>query len=110
MNNKHPRLVRESRTIAVMVEMYCKDNHRQPNLCAGCRELMDYSAERLEKCPFQEGKTTCVKCKVHCYQKEMRERVRVVMRYAGPRMLLKHPALAIFHLIDGARKEPVKKK
>jgi hypothetical protein len=34
----------------------------------------------------------------------MRERVREVMRYAGPRMLLHHPWLAICHLVDGIAK------
>jgi hypothetical protein len=36
----------------------------------------------------------------------MRERVRVAMRYAGPRMLFRHPIMALLHLIDGLRKEP----
>jgi hypothetical protein len=31
----------------------------------------------------------------------MREQVRVVMRYAGPRMLTRYPILAIMHLFDG---------
>lgn len=30
----------------------------------------------------------------------MRERVKQVMRYAGPRMMLKHPLLALQHLFD----------
>ncbi len=34
----------------------------------------------------------------------MRERVRVVMRTAGPRMIWKHPILAIRHVIDGRQK------
>jgi hypothetical protein len=29
----------------------------------------------------------------------MRERIRQVMRYAGPRMLFNHPILSVFHLI-----------
>jgi hypothetical protein len=64
--------------------------------------------ERLRRCPFQEGKTTCAKCPIHCYKPTMRERVRVVMRYAGPRMMLRHPSLAMWHLFDGRRKEPLK--
>ncbi len=37
----------------------------------------------------------------------MRERVRAVMRYAGPRMLLCHPILALLHLRDGlTRRRP----
>jgi hypothetical protein len=31
----------------------------------------------------------------------MREAVREVMRYAGPRMALRHPILAFLHLLDG---------
>jgi hypothetical protein len=37
----------------------------------------------------------------------MRDDIRAVMRYAGPRMLLHHPILAVQHLIDGWRKHPV---
>jgi hypothetical protein len=33
----------------------------------------------------------------------MRETIRIVMRYAGPRMLVYHPILAIQHLLDGMR-------
>jgi len=38
----------------------------------------------------------------------MRERIRSVMRYAGPRMMYRHPLLAFHHLIDGMRKAPSK--
>ncbi|MBN2412736.1 nitrous oxide-stimulated promoter family protein [candidate division KSB1 bacterium] len=30
--------------------------------------------------------------------------VRRVMRYAGPRMLLRHPVLTFWHVVDGRRK------
>ena len=40
---------------------------------------------------------------------EMRTKVREVMKHAGPRMLFKHPVLAIKHLLDG-RKKPEKPK
>jgi hypothetical protein len=68
---------------------------------------MNYALERLKKCPFQGGKTTCAKCPVHCYKPKMREKIRIVMRYSGPRMLYHHPVLAIFHLIDSRRKQPI---
>lgn len=101
----HPRLQREQKTIDVMIAMYCKDHHgAQGELCDECSALQAYAHQRLEKCPYQEHKTTCANCPTHCYQKEMREKIKIVMRYAGPRMLLKHPWLAIMHLIDGFRK------
>jgi hypothetical protein len=30
----------------------------------------------------------------------MREQIRRVMRYSGPRMIIHHPVLAIWHYID----------
>ena len=104
----HPRLAREARTIQLMVKLYCHNHHHRAagSLCADCQELIDYALLRLEKCPFQENKSTCAHCAVHCYQRSMRERVRVVMRWAGPRMLLHHPILAVLHLLDGFRPAP----
>ncbi len=108
MSDKHPRMNRENKTIAVMIALYCQDRHGTAELCPGCRLLLDYARERLEKCPFQEGKTTCARCPVHCYKPAMRERVRAVMRYSGPRMTYRHPVMAIQHLLDGRRKEPLR--
>jgi len=104
----HPRMRRERQTLQAMVAIYCRDlHHPAPQaLCARCQALCDYALERLDRCPFQENKSTCVNCAVHCYQREIREQVREVMRYAGPRMLLRHPILAIGHLVDGKRKAP----
>jgi hypothetical protein len=101
------RIQRESRTVEVMIALYCRDNHKTAGLCPECRELNDYALERLRKCPFQEGKTTCAKCPVHCYNTEMRDKIRKVMRYSGPRMIFRHPIMAVQHLIDSRRNKPV---
>ena len=79
-------------------------------LCADCAALLSYAGQRLERCPFQENKPTCANCTVHCYNAQMRARIREVMRYAGPRMLLRHPVLAVHHLLDGRRPAPQLKK
>jgi predicted amidophosphoribosyltransferase len=109
LKNRASRIQRESQTIEVMISLYCRHQHRAQDLCPDCRELLAYAQKRLEKCPFQEGKTACGKCPVHCYKPEMRARVRQVMRYSGPRMIYSHPVTAIRHLIDGRRKKPEKR-
>jgi hypothetical protein len=109
MAKMHPKISREIKTVKAMISLYCRDNHRNNVLCPGCTELADYALERLTRCPFQEGKTTCAKCPAHCYEPRMREKIRAVMRYSGPRMTFHHPVLALFHLIDGRRKRPVKR-
>jgi len=98
--------VREQKTMTAMLHLYCKDQHGSSSSGPDCQELLDYAMGRLEGCPFQEDKTTCVKCPVHCYKPAMCVRIRQVMRYAGPCMLVKHPALAAWHLIDEFRTKP----
>jgi len=109
MRNLHPRLAREARTLRAMIDIYCRGQHgTRSQLCADCAELRDYALARLDRCPFQEQKPTCANCTVHCYKPVMRERVRAVMRYAGPRMIWRHPILALLHLlVDSRRPAPV---
>lgn len=102
-----PRIDRERRTVAAMVRIYCRGRHGTAvGLCPECAKLLGYAHARLEGCRFQEGKPTCGGCAIHCYRPDMRERIREVMRYAGPRMLLRHPVMAVRHLIDGRRRPP----
>jgi hypothetical protein len=108
VDKRHPRITREGKTIAVMIDLYCGSQHRSDRPCAECSELLVYTNERLEECPFQEGKTTCAKCPVHCFKPAMRGKIKTVMRYSGPRMLHRHPILAVRHFIDRSRKEPIR--
>jgi hypothetical protein len=104
-----PSLEREATTLRKMIDLFCETEHDQrTSLCPACEELWNYARERLRRCPFQEGKTTCAKCPVHCYRPDMRERVRHVMRTAGPRMMTRHPLMALRHLWDGRREKPIR--
>ncbi len=100
------RLEREKKTIQIMIKMYCVDHHNSnaDELCTECDVLWNYAQKRLFRCPFGEDKPTCAKCPVHCYKPEMRNQVREIMRYAGPRMIIKHPVLAFWHIIDGFKR------
>lgn len=107
------RLGRERQTIRAMIGIYCRGHHTAEDgaadgLCADCRELIDYAMKRLDRCPFGENKTTCARCTIHCYKPVMRQRIREVMRYAGPRMIAHHPILSVLHKIDGLTKRPQK--
>ena len=91
-----------------MIALYCRKNHKEyekGELCPQCRKLLDYARARSQHCPFMEQKTFCSNCKVHCYKPEMREQIRSVMRFSGPRMLLYHPLLALWHVISSVREK-----
>ncbi len=103
------RRARELKMIGAMLRLYCS-GHGHPKgepLCTDCAELLEYSTRRLERCVFGDSKPTCTNCLVHCYSVEQRERIREVMRWAGPRMTLRHPVLAFLHLLDGRRPAPM---
>lgn len=101
------RLAREWQTMTAMVRIFCRDQHHPAGgLCPECQQFLDYANVRLERCRFGEEKPTCVNCPVHCYQRERREQARVVMRYAGPRMVWEHPIMSLRHWLDGFRQAP----
>jgi hypothetical protein len=104
-----PRLARELQTMQVMLRIACRDRHgASAGLCADCESLLGYATRRLALCPYGADKPTCANCRIHCYGRRQREQVRDMMRYAGPRMIWRHPYLAVMHVIDGRRPAPPK--
>ena len=91
---------REKETVSLMIRLYCRKKHGSKELCPECAALEAYARQRSDKCSFMETKTFCSNCKVHCYKKDMREKIREVMRFSGPRMIFHHPVMAIRHVIE----------
>ena len=84
-----------------MIALYCRNKHgKRQGLCPDCAALDSYARERSDKCPFMETKTFCSNCKVHCYKPEMREKIRAVMLFSGPRMMFHHPVMAVRHVLE----------
>lgn len=91
---------REKATVSLMIAIYCRKKHGGKVLCPECAVLEAYARQRSDRCPFMETKTFCSNCKVHCYRRDMREKIREVMRFSGPRMIFYHPGMAIRHVIE----------
>lgn len=106
MNKTESKRQREKETVALMIRLYCRKKHgTKKNLCPDCEALLQYATLRSDKCPFMETKTFCSNCRVHCYRPEMREKIRMVMRFSGPRMVAYHPVLAIRHVLESKREK-----
>ncbi len=100
------RTEREIQTVRKMIGIYCRAHHGGgAALCEECRELQAYAEQRVEKCPFGEEKPACGQCPIHCYKPAMKAKIGRVMRYSGPKMIYRHPILAVWHLLD-TRKTP----
>lgn len=96
---------REKATVSWMIAIYCSKKHGCKTLCPQCAALDAYARQRSDRCPFMETKTFCSNCKVHCYKKDMREKIREVMRFSGPRMIFHHPIMAIRHVIESKKEK-----
>ena len=103
---------RERAVVGQMVRVYCRGNHKdertaggvsRDGLCPECAELARYADARIGRCPFIATKTFCSQCRVHCYAPAQRQAIKDVMRYAGPRMLLRYPVMTVHHGIDTLR-------
>lgn len=92
------RLTRERRVVEQMIRIYCRRKEGNESLCAACSELLAYAHARLEHCPYGVQKHTCRVCSTHCYRPVMREKIRRVMRFSGPRMLFYAPGALLRYL------------
>ena len=103
---------KEKQLVSTMIALYCRKNHKTPKgqLCSECADLDAYAAARVDHCPHMETKTFCSNCRTHCYKPEMREKIRSVMRWAGPRMLFHDPVVAIKHAVSVMKEKRKLKK
>ena len=97
---KVSRIAHEKKTVELMIRLYCRKKEKNKILCTDCEDLLRYAHARLDRCPFGEKKGACKECTVHCYKPVLRERMRQVMRFSGPRMLFYAPWQTIRHLLN----------
>jgi len=114
---------RDTRLLGDFTRIYCRGVHagapraalasdgadlgvygrKPPVVCSECADLLRYAEKRRAFCP-KDPKPFCSYCDTHCYTAEMRDRMREVMRYAGPRSLLHGHAIdGVKHLLEGRR-------
>ena len=96
------RIDREKKTIKLMIDIYCQKKHGiiRGQLCEECAELLEYAHKRLSFCKFGENKSTCSRCPIHCYKKDMKEKVKEVMKFSGPRLIIYNPVELVRHALN----------
>ena len=94
------RIEREKRVVSRMIELYCHKKLGMTEVSSEYSQLMEYAHRRLDGCKFGAKKPACKRCPIHCYKPEMRQKIREIMRWAGPRMIIYDPVAAIRHLLN----------
>jgi hypothetical protein len=94
-------IVREKKTVMTMIKIFCRNKHgNKLELCNECEVLLAYATKRLDACHYGDDKSDCQSCPTHCYSKLMKEKIKEVMRFSGPRMFIPHPYLSLMHFVD----------
>lgn len=106
---KHQK--KDIRLIGKFVEVYCAGKHgaveRSPfalpadlgprQVCPDCAGFMAYAIAKRMKCPLEAEKPTCKHCRIHCYGKTEREKVREIMAYSGRRLMMRGRLDYVWH-------------
>lgn len=93
------RIEKEKEIIELMIGLYCDKKHKcKSGICEECTELLDYAHKRLTYCKFGNEKTSCSKCPIRCYKSDMKLKVKEVMKFSGPRLIIYRPYEFIRHL------------
>jgi hypothetical protein len=93
---------REKSTIEKMITIYCRGHrHSASGMCVDCEVVLRYAYERIDRCPFNaSNKPACGLCRTNCFTPDMQLNFNRIMRYAGPRMMIRHPFLTLAHIRD----------
>jgi len=77
-NDKHKHQIKKNYIFKYNTEEY----QFQANLCEECHSLLNYSLQRLEKCPH-DIKPKCRKCPNPCYEKPQWKALAKLMKYSA---------------------------
>lgn len=103
---RNPDLLgREKLTIRTMIQIYCRGHRHSPSgICSECGRLLRYALDQIDRCPYDRSrKPACGLCRTNCFSAEMHNGFHTIMRYAGPRMMMRHPILSMAHFFDAVR-------
>lgn len=120
---RDPQVVHDARLLGDFAVIYCRGVHdtaqrnelsseatrlgvygrKVPVVCEECADLLRYAEDRRARCP-KDPKPFCSHCDTHCYRSAMREQMREVMKYSGPRSIVRGHAIdSVKHLIEGRK-------
>ena len=107
-NPRSTQSEKDLRTLRAIGCMYCKAHHASSvkgphGLCEECTATVAFTHERTKNCPYGHAHN-CQDCTTKCNRGQQQQRVKAMMRYAAPRMLLRHPLMTMDYLSKKLRK------
>lgn len=96
------RASKDRATMEAIGSIYCRGNHSDASrgndiMCPECRGVIENTLKRANACPYGH-ESNCEDCPTHCQRGEDQQRIKRIMRYAAPRMALRHPLMTATYL------------
>lgn len=102
---------KDIRLIGKFVEVYCAAKHGSAphapaalpaglgacTLCPDCAAFLEYAISKRLNCPLEAEKPSCKRCRIHCYDKPRREKIREIMSYSGRKLMMSGRLDYIWH-------------
>lgn len=117
MNELTPQQLKDLRTLARFIQVYCHAKHdvrnigeielqpelqprpgRKSTICRECSDLLEHGIRKRTLCPL-DPKPSCKKCHIHCYGKEYRQKIREIMSFSGRKLLLRGRIDYLWHYL-----------
>lgn len=103
METINPQQKKDIKLLGKFVEVFCEVKHPGAanqvvdlptglgirTLCPECAAFLEYAITRRLNCPLEAEKPTCKHCRIHCYDKIRREKVREIMSFVGRRLMMR---------------------
>lgn len=94
------RIEKEKEIVGLMIKLYCIKHHMDADSpCHQCLEILEYAKKQLNGCKHGDSKGFCSKCTAPCYRQDMRARIKEIMKFSGPRLILYEPYEFVKHII-----------
>lgn len=110
MNKVEKKRQKEQYVVEEMIRLYCRKNHGKEGhasggMCPECQKLADYAKRGARNVPSWNRKHSAQTAKYTATSRKCGKRSAPLCGFRGPRMLLYHPILAIWHLICSMREK-----
>lgn len=102
------RIQRDLRTLQAIGSIYCRAHHadrpkNSAGMCAECSATISFTHDRAANCP-NNHQGNCQDCAIKCNRGNQQQRIRAIMAYAAPRMMVRHPLMTLEYLAKKRRK------
>ncbi|MGN1361014.1 MAG: nitrous oxide-stimulated promoter family protein [Eggerthellaceae bacterium] len=101
------RIQRDLRTLQAIGSIYCGAHHAgrpkdSTGMCPECSETILLTHDRAANCPY-DHQGNCQDCTLKCNRGDQQQRIKAIMAYAAPRMLVRHPLMTLEYLAKKLR-------